>query len=180
MRLALEWRNKHQPSDRWSQLYGGGFASATAFLSQSREVQRQERLVAEHDARWRAVCSCVPLVTMALAFMLLQILAEPVVVSWMQEARPGRGFWGPLASHLLTGMPAAIGYMLLAPFVRQRFPSWEARWQARKPSPGGAPQAQAVPAKAAEPAVDVASSSPTWPATGSARGSPLAVSLRAG
>ena len=155
LRLALEWRNKHQPSDRWSQLYGGGFASATAFLSQSREVQRQERLVAEHDARWHAVWSWVPLVTMALAFMLLQILAEPVVVSWMQDARPGRGFWGPLASHLLTGMPAAIGYMLLAPFVRQRFPSWEARWQARKPSPGGAPQAPAVPAKAAEPAVDV-------------------------
>jgi uncharacterized RDD family membrane protein YckC len=82
-------------------------------------------------------------------------LAEPVVVDWMKDTRPGRGFWGPLASHLLTGMPAAIGYMLLAPFVRQRFPSWEARWRARKPSRRAAPQANAAPAKPAEPAVDL-------------------------
>ncbi|MBC7729749.1 MAG: RDD family protein, partial [Microbacteriaceae bacterium] len=156
LRLALEWRDRHQPSERWSELYGGGFASATAFLSQSREVQRQERLVAEHDARWHAVWSWVPLVTMALVFMLLQILAEPVVVSWMQDVRPGLGFWGPLASHLLTGMPAAIGYLLLAPFVRQRFPSWEARWRARKPSSDTAPQANAAPVKASESAVDLA------------------------
>ena len=156
LRLALQWRDRNQPTDRWSQLYGGGFASAMAFLDQSRAKQHQERLEAEHDARWHAVWIWVPLVTMALVFMLLQILAEPVVVNWMKDTRPGKGFWGPLLSHLLTGMPAAIGYMLLAPFVRQRFPSWEARWQARKPLPGAAPLANAAPAKPADRAVDVA------------------------
>ena len=30
---------------------------------------------------------------------------------------------------MLAGMPAAMAYMVLAPFVRQRFPRWEARWQ---------------------------------------------------
>ena len=155
LRLALEWREKSHPTDGWAQLYGGGFESALAFLDQSHKQQRAERQQAEQDARWHAVWSWVPLVTMAVAFVLLQIWLEPKLVGLVKGTAADRGFFGPLLSHLLVGMPAAIGYMALAPFVRKRFPSWEARWQTRRTLPGTAALADSVTAKPTELAVDV-------------------------
>ena len=156
LRLALEWREKNQPTESWAQLYGGGFASAMAFLDQSCERQRKERQQAEQDARWHSVWSWVPLVITALAFVVLQIWLEPQLVELMKGTRADKGILGPLLSHLLVGMPAAIGYMALAPFVRKNFPSWEARWQTGRSIPGTATPAHAATLKSTELAADVA------------------------
>ncbi len=51
LQLALDWRNKHRPSELWARRYGGDFGRATAFLNASREAREQQQAEKEHRRR---------------------------------------------------------------------------------------------------------------------------------
>ena len=152
LQVALDWRDENMPTEAWAELYGGGFTMAIDFLTRSLDQQEQEKRAAAIDLRWQSTWSWVPLVVSALAFFGLQVLLgtelDTVVETW-PAAHLDSDVWvvSKLASmlaaleqtrwlrealtHLLAGMPAAVAYMVLSPFVRQRFPRWEERWHVR-------------------------------------------------
>ena len=129
LRVALDWREHNAPTPAWAEQYRGGFDSAMAFLDRSRALQWQLQLDAEIERRWQAGWHYVPLALVALPFVLLQLFLAGVLQDWLAAAGSQRLFFASGMgkalleglSHLLAGVPAALGYVLLAPWIKSRF-----------------------------------------------------------
>ena len=52
LQFALDWKNKEQPTERWAEFYGGGFAEAMSFLAES-ERQREKEIKEQEEVRQR-------------------------------------------------------------------------------------------------------------------------------
>lgn len=52
LQFALDWKNREQPTERWAQLYGGGFEQAMSFLAES-EVRRNKQLQEKEEMQQR-------------------------------------------------------------------------------------------------------------------------------
>ncbi len=128
LRRALDWRERNEPTSAWAAQYEGNFASTMAFLDRSREVQIAEKLELEIEHRWRGGWCLLPVAVIAIAFFALQTSSH--------VQRFAKGIVDPFVSvgassdlverliiQLLIGIPAALGYMLLAPFCRKLFRS---------------------------------------------------------
>ncbi len=131
LRVVLDWRSKNTPTQPWAEMYGDGFNSAMHFLDRSRDAQNQEKAAAEIERRWLAYWSYVPLALVLVPF----IFAQDRLADWLKSADwvvdilkflHLTTFAGTL-SHLLSGLPAALLYMALAPYIKKRFPVWERR-----------------------------------------------------
>ncbi len=131
LRLMLDWRTKNTPTEPWAAMYGGAFDTAMQFLDLSRDAQNQEKAAAEIERRWLAYWSYVPLALVLVPF----IFAQDRLADWLKSADwvvdvlkfLHLSNWAGTLSHLLSGLPAALLYMALAPYIKKRFPIWE-RW----------------------------------------------------
>ncbi len=129
LRLALDWRRRNAPTAAWAEQYRGGFDSAMAFLDRSRAVQDRIRVDAEIEHRWQAGWHYLPLAVVAAQFVLLQLFLADSLHQWLAASAEqrlifdsGAGRWLLEGlSHLLAGVPAALVYVLLAPWAKQRF-----------------------------------------------------------
>jgi uncharacterized RDD family membrane protein YckC/energy-coupling factor transporter ATP-binding protein EcfA2 len=137
LRLVLDWREKNTPTPAWGEMYGGGFASAMTFLDKSRDEQNNEKLEAEIEARWRSTWSWVPIVVTAAVFVGLQLWLARELDTVFQDGNNlivnsiKKANLQEVLPHLLAGMPAAVGYLLLAPYAKKRFARSEKRRHAR-------------------------------------------------
>ncbi len=156
LRVVLDWRAKNAPTRAWAEMYGGGFDSATVFLDHSRDVQNKEKIEAEIERRWLARWSYVPLALVVVPFIFAQdwIAASLHNSAWVTDVLKTLHLtkFSGLLSHLLSGLPAVLGYMALAPYIKQRFPAWEERLNAGARA-NGQGQASALPDAAELPGV---------------------------
>jgi len=124
--LALDWRSANSPTRAWADQYRGGFERAITFLDASREQQEAERVEADIERRWLSGWSYLPLAIVAVPFVIAQDVIADYAASFIKYADFGRfndalstvALW---MSHLLAGMPAALAYMALAPYIKKRF-----------------------------------------------------------
>jgi uncharacterized RDD family membrane protein YckC len=54
LQLALDWRERQEPSAAWAQQYDGRFEASMTFLEQSRTVRDEARAEAEFNRQWRS------------------------------------------------------------------------------------------------------------------------------
>jgi uncharacterized RDD family membrane protein YckC len=145
--------------------------SAMACLDRSRDTQMREQMDAEIERRWLASWwRYAPFTMMAILFIVGQMWFEqelrPMRESlrdslrelpeWVTGALPEARQITRLLSHLVVGMPAALGYVLLAPYTRRRFRE-KARARIEREAAagmgiGGARDARGAPAR---PAVEI-------------------------
>ncbi len=132
LRGALHWREHNEPTPAWAAQYQGDYASAMGFLDHSRGVQIAEKLEAEIDHRWRGGWNLVPVVLALVVFLALQT-SHPVqefasdVFRMFVSIQDGGERWGlvrqweHLILQMLTGIPAALAYLVLAPLYKRFF-----------------------------------------------------------
>lgn len=125
--LSLEWRSGHVPNAAWAELYGGGFDPAMRFLDDSRDAQQAEQREAAVERRWLGGWQYLPVAMVALPFMWAQLhlaraLTEDSRIGSVLKQLPAA--WAGYASHLIAGIPAMLAFLVLAPFVKQRFRRW--------------------------------------------------------
>jgi uncharacterized RDD family membrane protein YckC len=131
LRLALDWRRHNQPTKAWAEQHQGGFDRAMAFLDRSRDTQEAERIEADIERRWLAGWSYLPLAVVTVLFIVLQdyialyngvFSVIPFVINeiggpvWRDRLYGAT--WVP---PLLAGVPAAVVYLVLAPYAKGRF-----------------------------------------------------------
>jgi len=113
------------------------WAQAMALLDQSLDAQNLERLEAEVERRWLASrWRYAPMGSMLLLFVIGQIRFEGYFLETLRQddlfmasqALFSRIWWLPdladmlkLMAHLVSGMPAFMGYLVLAPYTELRF-----------------------------------------------------------
>jgi uncharacterized RDD family membrane protein YckC len=131
LRLALDWRRHNQPTKAWAEQHQGGFELAMAFLDRSRDVQEAERIEADIERRWLAGWSYLPFATVTVLFILLQdyialyngvFSVIPFVINEIGgSVWKDRLYGATWIPPLLAGAPAAVVYMVLAPYAKERF-----------------------------------------------------------
>ena len=157
--LALDWRSANSPTRAWANQYRGGFERAMAFLDASREQREAERIEADIERRWRGGWNFVPLAVVAVPFVLFQDfianLASNVDYSYFESefvanALSSLAHW---LSHVVAGVPSALGYMMLAPYMKRRFR--ENALASHRLEEGLRPSESETPAEAAVVALDI-------------------------
>jgi uncharacterized RDD family membrane protein YckC len=132
LRRALDWRRQNEPTAAWAAQYQGDFTSAIGFLDRSRDVQIAEKLEDEIERRWRYGWNLVPVVLAAAAFFALQssslvqafaheVFQYFVSLQFLKERSGEIRQSESLIRQLLTGIPAALAYMVLAPYCKRVF-----------------------------------------------------------
>ena len=132
LQRALDWRRQNEPTPVWAAQYQGVYASAMGFLERSREVQITEKLEAEIERRWRSGWNLLPVVAALAAFFALQsssqvqefarhIFQFSVSIQDLKERSDEVRQHEQLILQMLTGIPAALGYILLAPYCTRLF-----------------------------------------------------------
>lgn len=132
LRRALDWRRANAPTPAWAALYPGDFGAAMRFIDRSRELQVAEKLDAEIERRWRSGWNLVPVLVVAAAYFLAQHLlpvesfAGSILMSVLDFSDWSDRFesWRQIERvvvQLLTGVPAVLAYVLVAPKARQIF-----------------------------------------------------------
>ncbi|MBX3606606.1 MAG: RDD family protein [Piscinibacter sp.] len=174
LRRALDWRRVNEPNAAWAAMYPGDFAAAMRFLDHSRELQVAEKLDAEIERRWRSGWNLLPVVLVAAAYFVAQSI-EPLrelvssvmigvlsVQDWTDRWESWRQV-EQLALQLLTGVPAVLGYVALAPYAKKLFRDLLLKSYARRE---GAARAlvERLEQAAEAPAVDAAERHATSPA----------------
>ncbi len=94
-------------------------------------MRRTRKRLPQIERRWLAYWSYVPLALVLVPF----IFAQDRLADWLKSADwvvdvlkfLHLSKWAGTLSHLLSGLPAALLYMALAPYIKLRFPVWE-RW----------------------------------------------------
>jgi tetratricopeptide (TPR) repeat protein len=84
LQFALDWKNKEQPTERWAELYGGGFAQVISFLTESQK-QRDEKAHEKEALRERDLQQA-------------QALAAERQQRIEQQAQAARRLWGWVAA----------------------------------------------------------------------------------
>lgn len=93
LQLALDWRNREKPTEAWAGIYGGDFAAAMSFLTQS-EAQRQAELREAEKLRRRELeqeqtaRSAQQLRWLNAVIVLLFLLCAAVgLIAWKQSSK---------------------------------------------------------------------------------------------
>ena len=120
--LALDWRQRDLPTAASAAQYQGAFEAATGFLDRSRDALAAEKIEAEIDRRWQSGWNLVPIALVVVPF----IFTQQPVAEWLKTLLQSWGNdrvaqWAGLLSHLLTGTPALLGYMLLVYYGKKVF-----------------------------------------------------------
>lgn len=120
--LALDWRQRDQPTAAWAAQYQGGFDTSMAFLDRSRDALSAEKVEAEITRRWQAGWNILPIALVVVPFIFAQQpLAEWLGTIFGSSGNPTVARWAPRLSHLLAGIPALLGYLLLTHYGKKLF-----------------------------------------------------------